>query len=54
MANIIPNSNRTAAIKTALTVNIKSEIKKTIINVISIKANAFIIISIGMQCIEYQ
>ena len=54
MANIIPKSKRTAAIKTTLTANIKSEIKKTIINVISIKANAFIIISIGKQCIEYQ
>lgn len=54
MANIIPNSKIKAAITTALSANIKSEIKKTIINVISIKANAFIIISIGKQCIEYQ
>lgn len=46
MPNIIPMNKRTAAIKTALSANMKSEIKKTIINVISIKANVFIITSI--------
>ena len=34
MANIIPKNKRTAAIKTALTANINSEIKKTINKVI--------------------